>query len=123
MHNKCYKCNCKFTTNQSLKYHIKNNVCVKIKKKFSCMFCSKSYKYNHGLLKHLNNKHLNNKHVNRMKNNNNNNNKQNSLECKLCNKKFTRYDNLKRHAKISCKNNNNNNNNNNFNEIEIEKNT
>ena len=90
---KCNKCKCIFTTNKSLKYHIKNNVCTKIKKMFSCMFCPKSYKYNNGLLKHLNNKHLN-----KIKQNN----KQNNLECKLCNTIFSRTDNLKRHMKTSC---------------------
>ena len=54
---KCKLCNKIFSSNQRLKYHEGNNVCMKIKKKFNCIFCSKIYNSKYTFLRHLNNKH------------------------------------------------------------------
>ena len=64
---KCDKCKCDFTSNQSLKYHIENKVCTKIKKIFLCSICPKSYKHKYGLSCHIINKHLNKTQKNKKK--------------------------------------------------------
>ena len=55
--NKCDKCKCKFISKKGFEYHVENKVCTKFKTPYLCMFCNKSYKYKHRLVKHLNNKH------------------------------------------------------------------
>ena len=54
---KCKKCSSTFSSKQMLNYHIDNNVCAREDKKFSCIFCNKSYKTKYTFLRHLNQKH------------------------------------------------------------------
>ena len=81
---KCLTCNNVFSSNQMLEYHIKNKVCAKYKKTFSCIFCPKSYKTKYTFLRHLNLKHkkksslFNDDDDNDNDNNNDNNNNNNN---------------------------------------------
>ena len=93
---KCKKCSSTFSSKQMLNYHIDNNVCAREDKKFSCIFCNKSYKTKYTFLRHLNKKH-------KKKSSHLLNPQKNDLECEYCNKVFTRKDNLNRHIKNYCK--------------------
>ena len=53
---KCKNCNKKFTSTQSLNYHVKNNVCKK-KTEFSCIICDKYFFSKYTLKRHLDKKH------------------------------------------------------------------
>lgn len=119
---KCKNCNKKFTTTQSLNYHIKNKVCQK-KTEFACIICDKFFFSKYTLKRHLDKKHTEiidfldttQSHTNSTQNSDFptqshtkiikkiDTEKKKKFKCENCNKLFTRKDSLVRHLKKFCK--------------------
>jgi uncharacterized C2H2 Zn-finger protein len=85
---KCSKCHKEFKRKIYLKYHIEKNICDKYNQlPFGCDFCDKRYSLKKTLAQHVKNKHSSDNSKPQPK----------KVKCPMCNKTFSRSDNMKRH--------------------------
>ena len=93
MSHECNTCHKTFTRKASLINHKNKNICDEYNKlPYKCTHCSKKYLSQKSLSVHERNKHS--------LNNNKKYNEKKKIKCLLCNNKFSRNSNLKKHLSL-----------------------